>query len=180
MIAVQGRCFQSLFLSFRTDCRRVQRNCLQACSGRPSFFFLFTGNTFPSLPIYWSISSSIRLLFSTWDEISSNMSVSRMACKVTAARRFFSSFIWAPSRLSSTSPALSRSSDVITGAIPSVPEPVRPAFPVPLSTVSSLPGEARTPPHSPAPPLPLRDNRSRFPTAGSCRGRQTYPRFSSR
>ena len=121
MIAVQGRCFQSLFLSYRTDCRRVQRNCLQACSGCPSFFFLFTGNTFPSLPIYWSISSSIRLLFSTWDEISSNISVSRMACKVTAARRFFSSFIWAPSRLSSTSPALSRSSDVITGAIPSVP-----------------------------------------------------------
>ena len=159
MIAVQGRCFQSLFLSCRTDCRRVQRNCLQACSGCPSFFFLFTGNTFPSLPIYWSISSSIRLLFSTWDEISSNISVSRMACKVTAARRFFSSFIWAPSRLSSTSPALSRSSDVITGVIPSVPE------------------GARTPPHSPAPPLPLRDNRSRFPTAGSCRGRQTYPRF---
>ena len=79
MIAVQGKFFQSLFLSYRTDCRRVQRNCLQACSGCPSFFFLFTGNTFPSLPIYWSISSSIRFLFSTWDEISSNMSVSRMA-----------------------------------------------------------------------------------------------------
>ena len=143
MIAVQGRCFQSLFLSFRTDCRRVQRNCLQACSGCPSFFFLFTGNTFPSLPIYWSISSSIRLLFSTWDEISSNISVSRMACKVTAARRFFSSFIWAPSRLSSTSPRIPACPSAHgTGSCPASAFPAVSPYPAPRARGRCSPCQA--------------------------------------
>ena len=94
-----------------------QTSFLQSATGLETFLSFFKGRAFPSSSTYLSISSSISFLFSTWEENSSNMSVSRMARSVMAARYDLSSSEPAPSRLSSTSPTLSRSAGVTAGTM---------------------------------------------------------------
>ena len=96
-----------------------QTSFLQSATGLETFLSFFKGRAFPSSSTYLSISSSISFLFSTWEENSSNMSVSRMARSVMAARYDLSSSEPAPSRLSSTSPTLSRSAGVTAGTMAS-------------------------------------------------------------
>ena len=133
-----------------------QTSFLQSATGLETFLSFFKGRAFPSSSTYLSISSSISFLFSTWEENSSNMSVSRMARSVMAARYDLSSSEPAPSRLSSTSPTLSRSAGVTAGTWLPFRESGCPVPPVLLSAFSSPPKAVCIPLHLPEYPHPCR------------------------
>ena len=94
-----------------------QTSFLQSATGLETFLSFFKGRAFPSSSTYLSISSSISFLFSTWEENSSNMSVSRMARSVMAARYDLSSSEPAPSRLSFILPVKKRKRKRTTAGI---------------------------------------------------------------
>lgn len=88
------------------------RYCFQPSDTGTTDFVFRTGRGFPSPSRYFPIRLSMTFLFSTWEEKISNRSVSRMVCRVRAARRDFSSSLSASFSLNNTLPALSRSSGV--------------------------------------------------------------------
>ena len=133
-----------------------QTSFLQSATGLETFLSFFKGRAFPSSSTYLSISSSISFLFSTWEENSSNMSVSRMARSVMAARYDLFSSEPAPSKLNSTSPTLSKSAGVTAGTMASVSGERLSVFPVRLSAFSSPPKAVCIPLHLPEYPHPCR------------------------